>query len=146
MKAHTAEASSMHLWHQRLGHTGHEKLLHMKRHNTAYGFQLTDTTRIQCEGCDAGRIDAKPSVSVPARKCLPGERLSMDLCGAMRVQSMGGSSYFLVLTDERTCFRSIYFIGPEDKRRGAQACERICLMGRAADWQQSQVYPQRQWH
>ena len=34
----------------------------------------------------------------------------MDICGPMGVQSIGGSKYFLLVTDEHTRYRKVYFL------------------------------------
>ena len=108
-----AEAKNMDLWHARLGHTGREKLLLMKRNESANGFLLesgSEKQSLECRGCCAGRMIKQTHPDIPRRKCMPGERFSADLAGPMATESLGGNKYFLVVKDESSCFRQVYFL------------------------------------
>ena len=41
-------------------------------------------------------------------KC--GEKISADVCGPISVQSLGGARYFLLIKDDFSKFRAVYFL------------------------------------
>ena len=112
--ANTAATSSMRVWHERMGHIGKKKLLHMQRHEAASGFDMKGSEEFECIGCAKGKMPKLPSKRVKHRSKIPGERLAVDLCGPMQEESLGGCLYFLLVKDEATCYRNIYFV--ESKR------------------------------
>ena len=119
-QANTAKAQGIRVWHERLGHTGHQKLMHMKRHDAAAGYDVSDTAEFDCTGCALGRMVKLPSVDTPSRACKPGERFSVDLCGKMKTHSIGGALYFMIMKDESTCFRSVYFLKTKEEEEVLQ--------------------------
>ena len=49
----------------------------------------------------------KPHKTLSNRSNLPGERVFIDTCGPMQVESMGGNKYFLLAKDEATGYMFI---------------------------------------
>lgn len=109
-QANAAGTGSMRVWHERLGHVGTKKLVRMEKHESAIGFTMKGSEEFNCTGCAKGKMPKLPTKRVKHRSHIPGERLSADVCGPMQVESLGGCWYFLLIKDEASCFRSIYFL------------------------------------
>lgn len=100
-----AKKESLRVWHERLAHQNfaHVKLF-LKRENIEYE---GDTEF--CEACQMGKFKRSPFPRSESRSSIPGELIHADLCGPM-VKSLGGSSYFLLLKDDYSQYRTIYFL------------------------------------
>lgn len=79
---------SIHLWHERLAH---QNLARVKRFLRRNDIQYIDEDNFQCEHCIYGKIHRLP---FPER----------------RVKSLGGAQYFLLLKDDYSHYRFVYFL------------------------------------
>ena len=77
-------------------------------------YSVTPCGIFVCEDCLLGKAKRKPFPSVELRECKPGEIVHADLSGKFRVKSLGGSFYYLMLKDEASTLRTVYFL----KRKG----------------------------
>ena len=88
------------LWHLRYGHLNVGGLKLLARNNMVIGLPVIDGIDF-CEGCVYGK-QTKYSFPVNkawrASKCL--QLVHADVCGLMSVESLGGSRYFLLFTDD----------------------------------------------
>ena len=113
--ATVASAPSLKVWHQRLGHTGRQKILHMMRKDAAVGLDVGDTSAdFECSSCTEGRMTRLPCPERTNRTTKPGERLSADLADGKSL-SLGGARYFMLIKDEATAFRAVYFLKTKDE-------------------------------
>jgi len=69
------------------------------------------TEDFYCTSCQEGKLSKKPYHAVEQkRKYLPGEMSHVDLSGKMGTKSLGGSLYFMLIKDDSTGFRMVYFL------------------------------------
>ena len=109
--ANIAAKQGIKVWHERLGHAGRKKLLRMLHNNTAEGMTMDGDEEFDCDGCAQGKLTRKPAPPVaPHHRCKqPGASLSVDLC-SMPDESISGFLHFLLVKDEASCYRCIYFL------------------------------------
>ncbi|XXG60383.1 hypothetical protein AAC387_Pa04g2305 [Persea americana] len=98
------------LWHLRYGHLNMQGLKLLKSKEMVHG--LTKMGELElCEGCVYGKQarGTFPSGKAwRANNCL--ELLHADLCGPMQTESLGGSKYFFLITDDYSRFSWVYFL------------------------------------
>nr|GEU84805.1 integrase, catalytic region, zinc finger, CCHC-type, peptidase aspartic, catalytic [Tanacetum cinerariifolium] len=89
------------LWHRRLSHPNFGTINHFARHGLVRGLpKLKFEEDHLCSGCAMGKIKKKPHK--PKSEDTNQEKLyllHMDLCGQMRVASVNGKKYILVIVD-----------------------------------------------
>nr|GEU37719.1 ribonuclease H-like domain-containing protein [Tanacetum cinerariifolium] len=87
------------LWHRRLSHLNFGALNHLARHGLVQGISKIKFKKYRmCSACAMGKIKKKPHK--PKSEDTNQEKLSllhMDLCGPMRVASVNGKKYILVI-------------------------------------------------
>lgn len=107
---------SLQKWHERLAHQNKEYVKAiLNRKNIKY----TEDEQV-CDGCLKGKMHKSPfkrSNTVTTEVC---ELIHMDVCGPMEVLSLGGSKYFLLIRDDYSCYRYVYFLANK-----SQVVERI---------------------
>lgn len=102
-------------WHMRFAHQSfaHVRSFLIKNKIT---FQ-DDSEFFVCEKCLAGK---QHRISFPVSKSRAKERLELihaDLCGPMEQESLGGARYFLLLKDDYSAFRVVYFLRHKSNAR-----------------------------
>lgn len=110
--AHVAvNRNSLQMWHEKLGHQNVKHVEDfLKRNNVKY-----DGHDFTCEACLVGkqhRLSFKERVE-KSEKC--GEIMHTDVCGPMQVTSIGGARYFLLIKDDFSHFRFVYFMKTKDE-------------------------------
>ena len=95
------------LWHRRLAHlssSGMEKLITAKVLTGLDGLKPIDCKCDGvCEGCMKGKAHQAAYGKLPSdrnKATRPLERVHLDVCGPMQVESLSGSKYLLVIVDE----------------------------------------------
>jgi len=98
------------LWHLRYGHLNVNGLKLLSQKEMVFGLPKVENLDF-CESCVYGKQSKKcfpVSKSWRASVCL--ELVHADLCGPMSVESLGGSRYFLLFTDDYSRMSWIYFL------------------------------------
>ena len=98
------------LWHLRYGHLHLNGLKLLSQKEMVLGLPHINKLEF-CEGCVLGKHSKKPfpvGKSRRATECL--ELVHADLCGPMRTESLNGSRYFLLFTDDYTRMSWVYFL------------------------------------
>ena len=87
--------------HLRLGHTSTSKFEELMNDGKLKDVKIQDFDLFFCESCQYGK-SARASFCSTIKKdqYLHGEYLHTDVCGPIEVESIGGSRYFLFLTDQ----------------------------------------------
>lgn len=94
-------------WHEKLAHQNFDYVKKVLKQNN---IEIKQSSVPQCESCLKGKIHRLPfkkSDSVTTRTC---EVIHGDTCGPMEVESIGGSRYYVVLKDDYSNFRTVYFV------------------------------------
>jgi hypothetical protein len=104
--------STIGTWHERLSHINVKYIRDTIEKNAATGIKLHELTGdCTCHDCHLGKETRKPFPQAKqSMNCKVGEFIHADLAGKMPVASIGGASYFLLLKDECTGFRTVYFL------------------------------------
>ncbi|GJV42777.1 retrovirus-related pol polyprotein from transposon TNT 1-94 [Tanacetum coccineum] len=94
------------LWHRRLSHLNFGAINHLARHGLVRGLpKLKFEKDHLCSACAMGKSKKKPHK--PKSEDTNQEKLyllHMDLCGPMRVASVNGKKYILVIVDDYSRF------------------------------------------
>ncbi|GBO10307.1 Retrovirus-related Pol polyprotein from transposon TNT 1-94 [Araneus ventricosus] len=108
-------------WHQKFGHLNEKDLKKLQAQNMVYGmnFKPNDTLK-DCKICIQGKQTATPFSKEPKNRS--SQLLSVihsDLCGPMRVESIGRSFYFATFIDDCSRFVHVYFLRSKDEVESA---------------------------
>ncbi|GJY09264.1 retrovirus-related pol polyprotein from transposon TNT 1-94 [Tanacetum coccineum] len=100
------------LWHRRLSHLNFGAINHLARHGLVRGLpKLKFKKDHLCSACAMGKSKKKPHK--PKSEDTNQEKLyllHMDLCGPMRVASVNGKKYILVIVDDYSRFTWVKFL------------------------------------
>jgi hypothetical protein len=107
-----AMMSKAQLWHNRLSHINIQYIKNSVAKNAIEGIKPEDFKKVEfnCEECHLGKETKKPHPAVPKRETTPGQMVHIDIAGKMPVPSLGKAEYFLILKDDATGFRTVYFM------------------------------------
>ncbi|GJT65498.1 retrovirus-related pol polyprotein from transposon TNT 1-94 [Tanacetum coccineum] len=105
------------LWHRRLSHLNFGAINHLVRHGLVRGLPKIKFEKDHlCSACAMGKSTKKPHK--PKSKDSNQEKLyllHMDLCGPMRVASVNGKKYILVIVNYYSRFTWVKFLRSKDK-------------------------------
>ncbi|GJV82406.1 retrovirus-related pol polyprotein from transposon TNT 1-94 [Tanacetum coccineum] len=105
------------LWHRRLSDLIFGAINHLARHGLVRGFpKLKFEKDHLCSACALGKSSKKPHK--PKSKDTNQEKLyllHMDLCGPMRVASVNGKKYILVIVDDYSRFTWVKCLRSKDE-------------------------------
>ncbi|GJY35911.1 retrovirus-related pol polyprotein from transposon TNT 1-94, partial [Tanacetum coccineum] len=105
------------LWHRRLSHLNFGAINHLARHGLVRGLpKLKFEKDHLCSACAMGKSKKKPHK--PKSEDTNQEKLyllHMDLCGPMRVASVNGKKYILVIVDDYSRFTRVKFLRSKDE-------------------------------
>lgn len=105
--ASVAERETLRNWHEKLAHQNYR---HVKKVLNQFQIKTKDKEEPFCDACAKGKIHRLPFPKSTTRTESIGEIIHADLCGPMQVNSIGGSRYFLLLKDDFSHFRTVYFM------------------------------------
>nr|GEW50639.1 retrovirus-related Pol polyprotein from transposon TNT 1-94 [Tanacetum cinerariifolium] len=105
------------LWHHRLSHLNFCAINHLARQGLVRGLpKLKFEKDHLCSACAMGKSTKKThkpkSEDTNQEKLYP---LHMDLCGPMRVESVNGKKYILVIIDDYSRFTWVKFLRSKDE-------------------------------
>lgn len=110
-KVLAAKAYNLMDWHRRLAHVNVYKIMEMSKQGLlppiVTDINLSDFV---CDGCIKGKMHRQPFKSRPKRVFQTGEAMHCDLQGPMEVPSLGNSQFVLVIKDEASSFRNLFFL------------------------------------
>nr|GEV72829.1 retrovirus-related Pol polyprotein from transposon TNT 1-94 [Tanacetum cinerariifolium] len=105
------------LWHRRLSHLNFGAINHLARKRLVRGLpKLKFKKDHLCSACAMGK--SKKKSHKPKSKDTNQEKLyllHMDLCGPMRVESVNGKKYILVIVDDYSRFRWVKCLRSKDE-------------------------------
>ncbi|GJW35555.1 retrovirus-related pol polyprotein from transposon TNT 1-94 [Tanacetum coccineum] len=105
------------LWHRRLSHLNFGAINHLARHGLVRGLpKLKFEKDHLCSACALGKSSKKPHK--PKSEDTNQEKLyllHMDLCGPMRVVSVNGKKYILVIVDDYSRFTWVKCLRSKDE-------------------------------
>ncbi|GJW64691.1 retrovirus-related pol polyprotein from transposon TNT 1-94 [Tanacetum coccineum] len=112
-----ASKTKLWLWHRRLSHLNFGVINHLARHGIVRGIpKLKYEKDHLCSACATGK--SKKQSHTPKSEDSNQEKLyllHMDLCGAMRVKSVNGKRYILVIVDDYSRFTWVKFLTSKDE-------------------------------
>ena len=108
------------LWHRRLSHLNFDTINKLAKDNIVTGLPKFKYTKEHlCPSCEQGkskRASYKPK-TVPSSEARL-HLLHMDLCGPMRVESINGKKYILVIVDDYSRYTWVKFLRSKDEAPG----------------------------
>lgn len=93
-------------WHDRLAHQNAQHIRQVLKRN---GIEFKDE-QFQCEACIKGKMHRLSFPTSESKSSACGELIHADVCGPMPVTSLGGARYFLLMKDDYSHFRVVYFL------------------------------------
>nr|GFB85569.1 retrovirus-related Pol polyprotein from transposon TNT 1-94 [Tanacetum cinerariifolium] len=112
-----ASSSQSWLWHQRLSYLKFATIINLVKNNLVQGLPKMKFEKDHlCFAYEQGKIHRKHHKSKTAFAAnKPLYILHMDLCGLMRVQSINGKRYVLVLVDDYSGYTWVFFLHSKDE-------------------------------
>nr|GFC16813.1 retrovirus-related Pol polyprotein from transposon TNT 1-94 [Tanacetum cinerariifolium] len=112
-----AKSSQAWLWHRRLSHLNFDTINLLSKNDIVVGLpKLKFVKDHLCSSCELGKAKRK---SFHAKLTLSSKRrlqlLHMDLCGPMRVASINGKRYVLVIVDDYSRYTWTHFLRSKDE-------------------------------
>ena len=108
------------LWHRRLNHLNFGTINDLSRKDLVRGMpRLKYEKDHLCSACQLGKskkYSHKPKTANYVMEVL--HTLHMDLCGPMRIQSINGKKYILVVVDDYSRFTWVKFLRSKDEAPG----------------------------
>nr|GEV46351.1 retrovirus-related Pol polyprotein from transposon TNT 1-94 [Tanacetum cinerariifolium] len=112
-----ASSTKLWLWHQRLSHLNFDTISDLARNDLVSGLpKLKYYKEHICPSCEQGKSKraSHPPKPVPnSRQRL--HLLHMDLCGPIRIASINGNRYVLVIVDDYSCYTWVHFLKSKDE-------------------------------
>nr|GEZ99114.1 retrovirus-related Pol polyprotein from transposon TNT 1-94 [Tanacetum cinerariifolium] len=112
-----ASSTKSWLWHQRLSHLNFDTITDLARNDLVSGLPKFKYHKEHlCPSCEQGK--SKTASHPP--KPVPNSRqrlhlLHMDLCGPMRIASINGKRYVLVIVDDYSRYTWVHFLRSKDE-------------------------------
>ncbi|KAJ9535723.1 hypothetical protein OSB04_un001123 [Centaurea solstitialis] len=104
------------LWHRRLSHLNYATINQLAKTGLVTGLPSLRFTKEQlCSACEMGKIKkSSHKLKVEHNTFKPLQLIHMDLCGPMRVQSINGRKYVLVIVDDFSRYTWVNFLRSKD--------------------------------
>nr|GEY32977.1 hypothetical protein [Tanacetum cinerariifolium] len=112
-----ATSSQAWLWHRRLSHLNFNTNNLLSKNDIVIGLpKLKFVKDHLCSSCELGKAKRKSfqTKTTPSSK-RRSQLLHMDLCGPMRVESINGKKYVLVIVDDYSRYTWTYFLRSKDE-------------------------------
>lgn len=92
--------SKYHMWHQWVSHVSMTNVKELYKKNLVRGLENISNDNVHCNGCSVGKSTKAPCKQIKYRQTKAIlELVHSDLCGPITSKSIGGSKYFLTITD-----------------------------------------------
>ncbi|KAJ9542807.1 hypothetical protein OSB04_029313 [Centaurea solstitialis] len=99
------------LWHRRFSHQNFSDISKLANGGLVKGLpKLTFDRDSLCTACQMGKMRSSHKSKTESSCQSPLEMLHMDLCGPMRIQSISGKKYILVMVDEYSRYTWLEFL------------------------------------
>nr|GFD11597.1 retrovirus-related Pol polyprotein from transposon TNT 1-94 [Tanacetum cinerariifolium] len=112
-----ASSTKSWLWHQRLSYPNFDTINDLARNDLVAGHsKFKYHKEYLCPSCEQGKIKraSHPPKPVPnSRQRL--HFLHMDLCGPMRIASINGKRYILMIVDDYSRYTWVHFLRSKDE-------------------------------
>ncbi|KAJ9547551.1 hypothetical protein OSB04_020094 [Centaurea solstitialis] len=104
------------LWHRRLSHLNYATINQLAKTGLVTSLPSLKFTKEQlCSACEMRKINkSSHKLKVEHNTSKPLQLLHMDLCGPMRVQSINGRKYVLVIVDDFSRYTWVNFLRSKD--------------------------------
>ncbi|GJS63720.1 retrovirus-related pol polyprotein from transposon TNT 1-94 [Tanacetum coccineum] len=115
-----ATSSQAWLWHRRLSHLNFDTINLLSKNNIVNGLpKLKFVKDHLCSSCELGKAKRKSfhTKTTPSSKRRL-QLLHIDLCGPMRVESINGKKYVLVIVDDYSRYTWTHFLRSKDETPG----------------------------
>lgn len=99
--------NSLMVWHEKLAH---QHISHVKNILKTFDIDYTESKNTFCEKCMAGKHHRLPFSLSFTKTFQPCALVHADVCGPMEQESIGGSKYFLLIKDDFSHYRTVYFL------------------------------------
>ncbi|GJZ00046.1 retrovirus-related pol polyprotein from transposon TNT 1-94 [Tanacetum coccineum] len=112
-----ATSSQAWLWHRHLSHLNFDTINLLSKNNIVNGLpKLKFVKDHLCSSCELGKAKRKSfhTKTTPSSKRRL-QLLHMDLCGPMRVESINGKKYVLVIVDDYSRYTWTHFLRSKDE-------------------------------
>ncbi|GJW19276.1 retrovirus-related pol polyprotein from transposon TNT 1-94 [Tanacetum coccineum] len=112
-----ASSSQAWLWHRRLSHLNFDTINLLSKYDIVTGLpKLKFVKDHLCSSCELGKAKRKSfhTKTTPSSKRRL-QLLYMDLCGPIRVESINGNKYVLVIVDDYSRYTSTQFLRSKDE-------------------------------
>lgn len=104
----TKKVEPISVWHCKLAHQNMKLVkLVLNRNNISY---VDDSDNFMCEKCLSGKQHRKPFPTSDFRATNRLELVHADVCGPMEEPSIGGARYFLLLKDDYSSYKFVFFL------------------------------------
>ena len=112
-----ASAQQSWLWHRRLSHLNFKTINLLVKNRLVDGLpELKYDKDHLCPACEMGKMKKSSHKSKPFPNTKsPLHLLHMDLCGPMRIQSINGKKYVLVIVDDFSRYTWVFFLRSKDE-------------------------------
>lgn len=98
---------SLNDWHCKLAHQNNDQVKMILKRS---GIKYEENNNSMCLPCIKGKQHKIINRSAGTRANKPGQLIHMDLCGPMETTSLGGARYFLLIKDDYSCYKTVYFL------------------------------------
>ncbi|GJU62354.1 retrovirus-related pol polyprotein from transposon TNT 1-94 [Tanacetum coccineum] len=112
-----ATSSQAWLWHHRLSHLNYDTINLLSKNDIVTGLPKLKFFKYHlCSSCELGKAKRKSfnTKTTPSSKRRL-QLLHMDLCGPMRVESINGKKYVLVIVDDYSRYTWTHFLRSKDE-------------------------------
>lgn len=98
-------------WHERMGHLNQNDLKKLYTENMVTGMQFqVPTKNFECQICHQGKMHRLSFKNSAQRRTDVLELIHTDICGPMRVASLGGAKYFITFIDDATRYTEVIML------------------------------------
>ncbi|GKA46167.1 retrovirus-related pol polyprotein from transposon TNT 1-94 [Tanacetum coccineum] len=105
------------LWHRRLSHLNFGTIKDLTKHDLVDGLPKFKYSKDHmCSACERGKSKkSSHPLKLVSSTHFKLELLHMDLCGPMKVETINGKKYILVIIDDYSRFTWVYFLHTKDE-------------------------------